>query len=379
MTAQVATPTKAPPAERAVAPSQPPAAKRPAAAAVPPPSAAAAAAPAVAAGGAAAGGFDEWDDANDRRVEEDAAAERLRREPPPGNITWDEAYKALREDGAWKAHRGDIVRVNRNVKTGGFWGACWNCWHNDIVEGTPMYEERDYILCLMKCSLDHGNPLHRRILLTIWRLLSRPKRSEPDPHTTGNAWEKLGFQGNDPATDLRYPGMFGLLFLLWAVDYCPGFSASLFEMAMSKLQEFPLALVLLNLCGVALEQLTMRNLHDRVHAKWAATNPSPERLARQGGSTAVAAVVMEFAVGMAYQFHEAWRAQPTRRIQEYPPLYKEIQKKAVAAIDNTCDKYVNVKTEFTRQRIRENKEANLQKALAQAQGGRVKDAKFSEF
>ena len=323
---------------------------------------------------------DEWDAANARKADEDAAAEAVRRAPPPGNVTWTEAYKALREEGLWKAHLGEISRVHKSVKTGGFWGACWNCWHNDIVEGTPMFEERDFILCLMKLPLDHGNALHRQILLTVHRLLVRPKRSDPDPPTTGPAWEKLGFQGDNPATDLRYSGMYGLLFLLWVVDFCPGFSGAMFDMASSKLQEFPFALVLLNFCGVALEQMTMRNLHDRIHAKWQATDPSPARLAREGGCTAVGLTVNEFAVGMAYLFYEAWRAEPTRRIQEFPPLYKEIQQKATAAVDDTCDKYVQVKTDFTRQRVREQKEAALSRALAQAQGkGKVKDAKFSEF
>lgn len=51
--------------------------------------------------------------------------------------------------------------------------------------------------------------MHRRIIQTVYRRMTGDKRACPDE---GPHWDTVGFQGNDPRTDLnRSMGMFSLV------------------------------------------------------------------------------------------------------------------------------------------------------------------------
>jgi hypothetical protein len=317
----------------------------------------------------AAGNFDEdeWDAAN--RVHD--ASKNQPRAPPPLSITWDDACRELRKRrDAWGGHiTPDLKRVSVRVKTKGFLAACWSCWHHDIVEGSPLYEERDFVLALQKLELDHSNEIHRRILLTIWRMFVRPKRDQPDPPTTGSAWEQLGFQGTNPATDLRSTGLFGLMQLLFLVDYCPQFANALFEVASSRLMEFPLAIVSFNMTALAMNCLLERLLNDTIvtrHKKHTTGDEAQEterRMQRDGGSTDVSMVLNEFYVGLMYRFYETWTSVPTRRVMEFQEVKKGLEKTAREKTSTVLSGYVTVKTEFSREKAREKREARVKAQL----------------
>ena len=51
-----------------------------------------------------------------------------------------------------------------------------------------------------KKPLADENPLHFDVLLSLYKLLTGSKLDCP---RYGSHWEQIGFQGNDPATDLR--------------------------------------------------------------------------------------------------------------------------------------------------------------------------------
>uniref|UniRef100_A0A452SU60 ELMO domain containing 3 n=1 Tax=Ursus americanus TaxID=9643 RepID=A0A452SU60_URSAM len=75
-------------------------------------------------------------------------------------------------------------------------------------------EERDLVLTIAQCGLDSQDPVHGRVLQTIYRKLTGSKF---DCALHGDHWEDLGFQGANPATDLRGAGFLALLHLLYLV------------------------------------------------------------------------------------------------------------------------------------------------------------------
>ncbi|XP_066233922.1 ELMO domain-containing protein 3 isoform X13 [Saccopteryx leptura] len=75
-------------------------------------------------------------------------------------------------------------------------------------------EERDLVLTIAQCGLDSQDPVHGRVLQTIYKKLTG---SRFDCALHGDHWEDLGFQGANPATDLRGAGFLALLHLLYLV------------------------------------------------------------------------------------------------------------------------------------------------------------------
>ncbi|XP_024599498.1 ELMO domain-containing protein 3 isoform X2 [Neophocaena asiaeorientalis asiaeorientalis] len=75
-------------------------------------------------------------------------------------------------------------------------------------------EERDLVLTIAQCGLDSQDPMHGRVLQTIYKKLTGSKF---DCALHGDHWEDLGFQGTNPATDLRGAGFLALLHLLYLV------------------------------------------------------------------------------------------------------------------------------------------------------------------
>ena len=76
--------------------------------------------------------------------------------------------------------------------------------------------ERDLIFAIALCKFNDQIPLHIRALFTVYKHLSAQKNAvcpRFGPH-----WEEIGFQGSDPADDLRGVGMLGLLQLVWFLE-----------------------------------------------------------------------------------------------------------------------------------------------------------------
>merc|ERR1712062_15797 len=112
----------------------------------------------------------------------------------------------------------------------------------------------------------------------------------------GSHWEIIGFQGNDPATDLRGVGLFGLWLLLEATN----FERRMFDQ--SKLCNFPYCTTLLTLCRTALLlfkdsslncyinksssheiiKALFANLHDDFERRWFALSTSQRNVQSAG-------------------------------------------------------------------------------------------------
>jgi hypothetical protein len=111
----------------------------------------------------------------------------------------------------------------------------------------------------------------------------------------GPHWAALGFQGEDPGTDLRGAGLLGLLQLLWLAHTDARTAAAIFTLSTSPEQHFPLACVSFNLTVWTLAALRAGRLDGAA--------------ARLGGSHVAAANL--FMSGAFSEFAARWRAGKT--------------------------------------------------------------------
>nr|BAB15195.1 unnamed protein product [Homo sapiens] len=115
-------------------------------------------------------------------------------------------------------------------------------------------EERDLVLTIAQCGLDSQDPVHGRVLQTIYKKLTGSKF---DCALHGNHWEDLGFQGANPATDLRGAGFLALLHLLYLVmdSKTLPMAQEIFRLSRHHIQQFPFCLMSVNITHIAIQAL----------------------------------------------------------------------------------------------------------------------------
>ncbi|XP_065914182.1 ELMO domain-containing protein 3-like [Dysidea avara] len=124
-----------------------------------------------------------------------------------------------------------------------------------------LHYERDLFFTIAKCSYDDGNPLHFRVLQTIYRRLTGATFDCP---RYGKHWEDIGFQQSDPATDLRGTGFLSLFHLLYTLSSSDTINmmVSIYKLSQDSSQQFPLCALAINIT-----QQTMASLRDETLAK----------------------------------------------------------------------------------------------------------------
>ena len=141
---------------------------------------------------------------------------------------------------------------------------------------TPeMREHRDKLLGLARTPMDRG-PLHERVLNGVYRAITKEDMLPP---RYGPRWEPIGFQGDDPATDLRGAGMLGLLSPLHMAMKRPRLLKELYALSKGG-ADFPLMVVSINFTQVSMQALRAgaltkeanrtKNLDEAFHAFHAA-------------------------------------------------------------------------------------------------------------
>ncbi|CAK8697190.1 unnamed protein product [Clavelina lepadiformis] len=112
-----------------------------------------------------------------------------------------------------------------------------------------LHQERDLICRISQAMLNHDEPVHCRVIQTIYKRLIGSKHNCPNhgPH-----WEVIGFQGHDPATDLRGAGFLALLHLLFLITEHPHVAAEIYQLSTHPVQNFPFCLVSINVTRIAL-------------------------------------------------------------------------------------------------------------------------------
>ena len=126
---------------------------------------------------------------------------------------------------------------------------------------------RDFLLCLAATPFDDDDPLHLRILRTLYQHL-RPRdfSSASAIKRFGKHWEEIGFQGANPSTDLRGGGMLGLVCLLnWFADEgSTRVAQRIYQLSLDPVQNFPFCVTSINVTRMCLQELKRDNLNREI-------------------------------------------------------------------------------------------------------------------
>ncbi|KAK0417432.1 hypothetical protein QR680_013006 [Steinernema hermaphroditum] len=131
------------------------------------------------------------------------------------------------------------------------------------LRSTILADEQLLIIALSKVPYSQTNPLHWELLCSLYKFLTDDRTGRNAIGRMGAHWERIGFQGDDPATDLRGVGIFGLCQLLFLVSngLTSQMTSQLLQLSSDKLQSFPLAVVGLNWTAMILERVKQGKLN----------------------------------------------------------------------------------------------------------------------
>eukprot|EP01029_Cantina_marsupialis_P007253 TRINITY_DN17_c0_g1_i2.p1 TRINITY_DN17_c0_g1~~TRINITY_DN17_c0_g1_i2.p1 ORF type:complete len:803 (+),score=309.87 TRINITY_DN17_c0_g1_i2:169-2577(+) len=118
------------------------------------------------------------------------------------------------------------------------------------IDGGDSY--RKFAFCLAKRSLVDANETHMRIFQTMHKKLTG---GEHDVPRFSSAWQSIGFQGSNPATDLRAVGMFGPLQVLSFIESYHTLAIKLHQLSQDDVQNFPFVVSLFNISLLTLQML----------------------------------------------------------------------------------------------------------------------------
>ena len=112
--------------------------------------------------------------------------------------------------------------------------------------------EKTFVFCLARCQFDNDDPKDFQLLMTIFKCLTG---STLDCDRYGSHWQDIGFQGNDPATDLRGTGMLSLVTILHLVQNHQFLSQKLYQLSLNENQCFPFCIFMINITKIVLVAL----------------------------------------------------------------------------------------------------------------------------
>ena len=116
-------------------------------------------------------------------------------------------------------------------------GGCLAClFAPPRLDGDELKRDRDEMFATARTKLDDENEVHLAVLHTLYTRLMGTDRAMP---RYGKHWEDVGFQGSDPATDLRGCGMLGLTQLLCLVTQSFTNAAAIHELSGTRRRSSP--------------------------------------------------------------------------------------------------------------------------------------------
>lgn len=148
--------------------------------------------------------------------------------------------------------------------------------------------------------------------MSIYRTVTK---SDSLPPRFGPQWEVIGFQGNDPATDLRGAGVLALLQMLHLAGRRPKLVESVFATSASG-TAFPMMVVSINLTQISLQAL-------RGGAITKEANRAPPTKGKQGYEPVYETFHSLHAACFLYMVRE-WKRRGLG-IQDFGNLRKEIE------------------------------------------------------
>lgn len=125
--------------------------------------------------------------------------------------------------------------------------------------------ERNRIFALALKGFDNGEPIHMRMLTSIFQTLRKEKGFRCG--RIGCHWEEIGFQGMDPASDLRGVGILGLFQLTFFVmsPHTAQLAHDIYALSTKKNSDFPFCVMGLNLTQIALHHLRDGTLNREIN------------------------------------------------------------------------------------------------------------------
>ncbi|KRX09134.1 hypothetical protein PPERSA_08850 [Pseudocohnilembus persalinus] len=126
-----------------------------------------------------------------------------------------------------------------------------------------LLSEKDRILAFSKIKFDDQDALHFQMIFTIYTQLT----SQDTCLRYGSHWEEIGFQGSDPATDIRGGGMFGILQILAFVSNHILYLREALQYSQHEKYNFPLSITLMNITTYVLVMLKEGKLDDLINSE----------------------------------------------------------------------------------------------------------------
>ncbi|XP_065829995.1 uncharacterized protein [Oscarella lobularis] len=154
-----------------------------------------------------------------------------------------------------------------------------------------LHRERNLVFSMGLYGFNNSQMLHIRVLQTIYRKLMG---TSLDCARFGSHWQVIGFQGADPATDLRGTGFLGLVHLIYLVmdEQRLRLALEIFQLSQDKVQNFPFCALSINVTRIALQCLRQGVLTRECNRR-----------------QEVLGVVNEFYTATLYHLYYIWRHQ----------------------------------------------------------------------
>lgn len=172
-------------------------------------------------------------------------------------------------------------------------------------------------------EFDYGALADERSLVSCWRLLTGDSLAPP---RFGSHWERIGFQGTDPSTDLRGAGMLGLLQLLAFISHHQPLAVRIHALATDERQNFPLAVTSFQFTGVVLSVLRATRLHGysrRCQSMWQAAN--------------------DLHAALLYHFYVAWKRE-NATIAKFGDIKQRVEAEALASPKTVIERFKAAQT-----------------------------------
>ncbi len=166
--------------------------------------------------------------------------------------------------------------------------------------------ERNLVFAIAQCPLNDQEKIHLQALQSIYRQLT----GSPSPGRYGSHWEDVGFNGVDPADDLRGVGFLGLMQLVNLLENprTLPLAQELYRQSRStdKEHSIPFCVLSLNLTQVALSSLREGYLSKLCNKR-----------------DQVFVVVNDYHIAMLYHYFHIWKTQ-SKTIKDVGTLVQEV-------------------------------------------------------
>ena len=178
--------------------------------------------------------------------------------------------------------------------------------------------------CNVGCNL--GEELDNRALVTVWKKLTGEQRTV---QRVSHDWERIGFQGTDPITDInRCQGLLNLLLLLIFATKQPDLANDLYLQSHVSNRDFPLACVSVGLGVIAIEAFK-RNLFDGKMVKtltdYKHFRSVPEKSTDDVDIQFAIHSISALHISLLSEFQHQWRSRQLSIIH-YPQLLEDLKK-----------------------------------------------------